>query len=54
LLSPTGDFQINDTLAPLPPATCASPMLFIRNAATTLNDFPNRWLAVGRYRPNGS
>src|SRR5215470_18602611 len=33
LLSPTGDFQINDTLAPPPPATCDSPMLFIRNAA---------------------
>jgi hypothetical protein len=54
LLSPTGDFQINDTLAPPPAATCASPMLFIRNAATTTGDFPNRWLAVGKYRPNGS
>jgi hypothetical protein len=48
LLSPTGDFKINDTLAPPPPATCASPMLFIRNAATTANDFPNRWFAVGK------
>jgi hypothetical protein len=41
LLSPTGDFQINDTLAPLPLPACASPMLFIRSA-TSLN-----WLAVG-------
>jgi hypothetical protein len=45
LLSPTGDFQINDTLSPLPPASCTSPMLLIRNAAS--GTFPNPWFAVG-------
>jgi hypothetical protein len=57
LLSPTGDFQINDTLAPPPPAACASPMLLIRNAATAAGPppgFPNPWFAVGIYNPNGS
>jgi len=51
-LSPTGDFQINDTLkngTTLPPVPCtASPMLLIRNAANL------GWFAVGIYRPNGS
>lgn len=46
LLSPTGDFRIDDTLAPLPPAICASPMLLIRNAAGAA------WFAVGIFRPN--
>ena len=42
LLSPNGDFKINDVLSPLPlPAVCASPMLLIRNAAN------NGWFAVG-------
>jgi hypothetical protein len=54
LLSPTGDFQINDTLAPLPPAACVSPMLLIRNAATAAGGFPNPWFAGGIYNPNGS
>jgi hypothetical protein len=54
LLSPTGDFQINDTLSPPPPAACASPMLLIRNAAPpATNAFPNPWFAGGIYRPNG-
>lgn len=47
LLSPNGDFKINDALAPLPlPAVCASPMLLIRNAAN------NGWFAVGIFRSN--
>jgi len=46
LLSPTGDFKINDTLAPVPPAICASPMLLIRNAAG------GAWFAVGKFRPD--
>jgi hypothetical protein len=46
-LSPTGDFRIDDTLAPLPPAICASPMLLIRNAAG------GAWFAVGIFRPDG-
>jgi hypothetical protein len=54
LLSPTGDFQINDTLSPLPPATCASPMLLIRNAATAAGGFPNTWFAGGIYNPKGN
>jgi hypothetical protein len=41
-LSPTGDFQINDTLAPVPATPCVSPMLLIRNAGTG-----NAWFAVG-------
>jgi hypothetical protein len=46
-LSPTGDFRINDTLAPVPPANCASPMLLIRN---TVGVAP--WFAVGIFRPD--
>jgi len=46
LLSPTGDFKINDTLAPVPPAICQSPMLLIRNAAG------GAWFAVGKFRPD--
>lgn len=46
-LSPTGDFKINDTLAPLPPDDCPSPMLLIRNAANL------GWFAVGIFRPDG-
>ena len=41
LLSPNGDFKINDMLSPLPPAVCLSPMLLIRNAANSV------WFAVG-------
>ena len=41
LLSPNGNFNINDVLSPLPPAVCLSPMLLIRNAAN------NGWFAVG-------
>jgi hypothetical protein len=45
-LSPTGDFQINDMLAPVPPTTCDSPMLLIRSTGTG-----NPWFAVGIFRP---
>jgi hypothetical protein len=45
LLSPTGDFQINDTLAPLPPAACTSPMLLIRSSTS------GNWLAAGILSP---
>jgi hypothetical protein len=41
LLSPNGDFRIDDTLSPLPPAACIGPMLLIRNAANL------GWFAVG-------
>jgi hypothetical protein len=51
LLSPTGDFQIKDTLSPAPPSPCTSPMLLIRNAATVT--FPNPWFAVGIFHPQG-
>jgi hypothetical protein len=44
LLSPNGDFKIDDVLSPLPPAICISPMLLIRNAAN------NGWFAVGIFR----
>jgi hypothetical protein len=44
LLSPNGDFRIDDTLSPLPPAACISPMLLIRNAANL------GWFAVGIFR----
>jgi hypothetical protein len=44
-LSPEGDFKINDTLSPLPPDVCISPMLLIRNAANL------GWFAVGIFRP---
>jgi hypothetical protein len=43
-LSPSGDFQINDKLAPMPATPCANPMLLIRNAGTTGG---NPWFAVG-------
>src|SRR5215468_10495170 len=45
-LSPTGNFRIDDKLAPVPPAICASPMLLIRNAANAA------WFAVGIFRPD--
>jgi len=41
LLAPNGDFDIDDTLAPLPPSECASPMLLIRTAGS------GNWFAVG-------
>jgi hypothetical protein len=40
-LAPNGDFEINDTLSPLPPYACDSPMLLIRNAAGLA------WFAAG-------
>src|SRR6266436_3496997 len=43
-LSPNGDFKIDDTLSPLPPDICTSPMLLIRNAANL------GWFAVGVFR----
>jgi hypothetical protein len=43
-LSPTGDFQINDMLAPVPSTPCLNPMLLIRNAGSTGG---NPWFAVG-------
>jgi hypothetical protein len=48
LLSPTGDFKIDDTLAPVPPFDCISPMLLIRNAAGAA------WFAVGIFRPGNN
>jgi hypothetical protein len=46
LLHPDGDFKIDDTLSPLPPAACLSPMLLIRSTAP-----PNMsWFAVGIFR----
>ena len=46
LLSPTGDFKIDDVLAPVPSlSNCTSPMLLIRNA-TNLG-----WFAIGIPRP---
>jgi hypothetical protein len=45
-LSPTGDFQINDTLSPVPSATCANPMLLIRSTTQ-----PSPWFAVGIFNP---
>jgi hypothetical protein len=44
ILSPNGDFKIDDTLSPLPPDICISPMLLIRNAANL------GWFAVGIFR----
>jgi hypothetical protein len=44
LLSPNGDFKINDMLSPHPPNPCASPMLLIRNAVNLT------WFAVGIFR----
>ena len=40
-LADNGDFKIDDVLVPLPPATCASPMLLIRTAGS------GNWLAAG-------
>ena len=39
-LAANGDFRIDDTLTPAPPATCASPLLLIRNAG-------GAWFAAG-------
>ena len=47
-LSATGDFSIDDNLAPAPPANCSSPMLLIRNAANL------SWFAVGIFRPDNN
>jgi hypothetical protein len=44
LLSPNGDFKIDDVLSPMPPAICLSPMLLVRNTAN------NGWFAVGIFR----
>jgi len=41
LLAPNGDFTIDDVLVPLPPATCASPMLLIRTTGS------GNWFAAG-------
>ena len=41
-LEPNGDFRIDDTLSPTPPAVCASPVLLIR---TTGGAMP--WFAAG-------
>jgi hypothetical protein len=40
-VSPTGDFQINDTLSSPPPVTCPNPLLLIQSA-TNLH-----WFALG-------
>ncbi|MFL5104273.1 MAG: hypothetical protein ACJ8E5_27055, partial [Xanthobacteraceae bacterium] len=54
LLSPTGDFRIDATLAPVPAVDiCASPMLLIRNAAVNpVTGFV--WFAVGIFRPDNN
>ena len=39
-LEPNGDFRIDDTLSPAPPAVCDSPVLLIRNTA-------GAWFAAG-------
>ena len=44
LLSPNGEFKIDDMLSPQPPAACISPMLLIRNAANL------GWFAVVIFR----
>jgi hypothetical protein len=44
VLSPNGNFQINDMLSPAPTFPCASPMLLIRSAANL------SWFAVGIFR----
>ena len=41
LLAANGDFKIDDVLVPLPPTTCASPMLLIRTAGS------GNWFAAG-------
>jgi len=40
-LAPNGDFKIDDVLAPVPPAECASPVLLIRTAGS------GNWFAAG-------
>jgi hypothetical protein len=40
-LEVNGDFRIDDTLSPLPPSPCTSPVLLIRNAAS------GGWFAAG-------
>jgi hypothetical protein len=45
-LSVTGDFRINDRLSPVPPGSCASPVLLIRNAAG------GGWFAAGNLKTN--
>jgi hypothetical protein len=44
-LTTTGDFEIDDSLAPAPPTECASPMLLIRNASG------QTWFAAGILKP---
>ena len=44
-LTTTGDFEIDDSLAPAPPTVCDSPMLLIRNASGLT------WFAVGNFMP---
>jgi hypothetical protein len=44
MLSPNGDFEINDMLSPAPTFPCASPMLLIQNTANFA------WFAVGIFR----
>jgi hypothetical protein len=46
-LSTTGDFKIDAVLSPLPPATCASPMLLIRNGGSATVATLGGWFAVG-------
>ena len=41
-LEPNGDFTIDDTLSPLPPSTCTSPVLLIRTAGGA-----HPWFAAG-------
>jgi hypothetical protein len=44
VLSPNGDFTIDDVLSPAPPSDCANPMLLIRTAGS------GNWFAVGTLR----
>jgi hypothetical protein len=44
-LSPSGDFRIDDVLTPAPGATCASPVLLIRNTG-------GAWFAAGILKLN--
>jgi hypothetical protein len=44
-LSPNGGFQINGTLAPLPPVPCAFPVLLIQSTPS------NHWFALGILSP---
>lgn len=41
LLAANGDFTIDDVLSPLPPASCATPVLLIRNEAN------RNWFSAG-------